>query len=110
MKHALMKRPHVVDGHRLERRLMSERRVSVWRVAIEQPHEHPLGDRARQIAQLNQPVEPLTPQAFEVVRPDSIEHCKVDLVDRSGRSLLQHYCREPRVDDPHKQTCDRHSN
>ena len=62
-----MKRAHVVDGHRRERRFAADRRVAVRMRAVEQLEERAVGDRAGHVAQLRQPVQAQLAHAREVV-------------------------------------------
>ena len=47
--------------------LGAERRVAVGMRAVEQPDERAIGDRARHVAQLRQPVQPQLAHALEVL-------------------------------------------
>ena len=49
-----------------ERPLAAERRVAVRMVAVEQPDERAIGDRARHVAQLRQPMQPQLAHPLEV--------------------------------------------
>ena len=71
---ARVKRPHVVDVHRRQRRFAADRRMAVRMRAVEQLEERAVGDGAGHVAQLRQPVQPQLPHAREVVLPQRRTH------------------------------------
>ena len=63
---ARMKRAHVVDRHRRQRRLAPDRRVAVRMVAVQQLQKGPVRDGPRHVAKLGEAMEPQLAHAIEI--------------------------------------------
>ena len=82
-----VKRAHVVDRHRRERRFAPDRRMAVRMRAVEQPEKRAIGERAGHVAQLRQAVQPQLPHAREVVLAQRRAHD--DVGEQAERALRE---------------------
>jgi len=69
-----MKRAHILDVHRRQRRFAADRGMAVRMRAVEQLQERAIGDGPRHVAQLREPMQPQLTHAGEIVLADRGAH------------------------------------